>query len=418
MSTEDNALPTLKKTLKFTPVSIRIMEMCEKAYDSQKFLLLYFTNRKCYVRQFLDPKFPEMVNPRFEFFHLSRADKSGNWLTTTYRFKSSPFYAILDPSNGSFLKIHYGDLNLQQLETFLNSFISTNPKYELSYCQFPTTIEEIKENKRRAAYSYGTKIKVTFQSTKLPQINLFVNKSAPLRCAFESFCKKQNVDVRLYYFMYHGVQLPPEMTALQFHIKNNDIIYVHLFEDKNSTEPLSVTVIGIDGETTTLNVQKGRVVGSVLRMYCENHSLNPSSVRFTHKNDIVDESLTFGEHNISNGDQIIVQQKPVIPTVPPPASSTQNEYYYHYMKQNDMQQQQMPQGPPTVSLVPDIFEMQLQAQHNPNVMFMYNQPIPRNHPMPPPPFNQINSSYGMPTKQYPYQKQMDTQPQNLWESFE
>ena len=132
MSAEADSLPAFKKPLKFTPVSTRIMESCMKAYDAQKFLLLYFSNRKTFVKQFADPKFLDVISPKFEFLHLSRADKSGNWLTTTYQFKSSPFYSIIDPSNGAFVKIHYGDMTIPEVKTFINSFLSTDPSISVS----------------------------------------------------------------------------------------------------------------------------------------------------------------------------------------------------------------------------------------------------------------------------------------------
>lgn len=410
MFKEAENLPTLKKEVKYTSASKRYMEVCKKAYESNTFVLLYFTNRKLFIKRFLEKPFMEKIQKSFTFLHLCRSEKAGNWFASTFQFKNTPFYSICDPSNGDFVRIHYGDVSSEELLDAAAHFKEMGLNYKSPICIFPEKLEENYKKKRRTTLTSGTKIRITFRATSdLPEKSMFINRTAPFSCAFEIYCSKMNIDINKYYFMYHGVQLPPDMTALQFKMKANDVIYVHLFEDKNSTELISITIIGIDNEETQVTVQKCRNVGSLLRTYCETHSIDISNYNFTIKGEIVDDSITFGEHNIQNNDKIIIEKKPSIH----PMIMNHDLLYQFAMKPPEFQQIQ---STPTVSIVPETYDM----QHNPGVFFYQ---VSRTQPgISNPQFNQFQgSAYMVQTKPFQYnQKTIDNNHStgNMWDNFE
>lgn len=141
-----STLPQPKKPVKYTPASLRIMQTCDKAFQEHRFVLLYFTNRKLFIQMFTEPNFKNIIKSQFTFLQLSRADKAGNWLTTTYHFQSSPYYAIIDPSTGNFIKIHYGDMSLEELSDWLSKF---SEKFENSTSCFTKMIADLQEVKKR-----------------------------------------------------------------------------------------------------------------------------------------------------------------------------------------------------------------------------------------------------------------------------
>jgi hypothetical protein len=71
-------LPQPKKPTKFTLAALRIMRMCEKAFASNNFLLMYFSNRKMFTQEFNDLAFREALKNKFQFLQLNRADRAGN----------------------------------------------------------------------------------------------------------------------------------------------------------------------------------------------------------------------------------------------------------------------------------------------------------------------------------------------------
>ena len=360
MSTDKPILPQPKKPVKFTPASLRIMQTCDKAFHEHRFVLLYFTNRKMFNQMFTEPNFKHLVKTHFVFLQLSRADKAGNWLTTTFHFQSSPYYAILDPSNGEFLTIYYGDMSLEQFGAWLAKF---SAKFANSTSIFTKLIEELQEQKKKNQYAYGTKLRITFVCSRLDEKVLYVSKSAPLQMAFEKYCNEQKVDINQYYFMFKGLQIPGEMTASQFSMRNGSIINVHHLEDKTSNEQISITVVGIDSNSSVYNVSKGKRIGQFLANYCEVNHLQQSNVRFTYKNDIVNDDLTFAEHNMKNGDQIYVHMK---------TFTNPTEYFYRMLKPNDL---------PPMMPSNDGYDIQAQMQMShmpmqipPNMMYMpFNQ---------------------------------------------
>ena len=408
MSAEDHPLPTTKKPVKFTPASFRIMQSCEKAFASNNFLLLYFTNKSTSTQQFNEPAFKELLRNKFQFLQLSRKDKAGNWLTTVFHFKKSPYFALIDPSNGQFVKVHYGGMSTPELKLWLQQFLSKGPKFACSKSIFPELIRETQISKKKTSYSYGAKLRVNFMY-RADEKTIYVNKVAPLQLAFEKYCAEKGIKQEGYYFMFHGVEMPGNMTASQFGLKNGSVIRVHPLEDKTSTEPLSITVVSVNGETGNFNVQRGRKVGAFLRTYCEMMSMNPNQLRFTVNNEPVNEDLTFAEHNMKNDDQICAHVKQF-----PPAPSD----YVMIMGPNEMPgmpgmgipgMPQMPAPPPEQYDVP---------LANPGMMYVYNQ-----QRAPPAPFNPTYNPTPFPIMQpktiHPYQKPHEqNQTPLLWESFD
>ncbi|OHT15576.1 hypothetical protein TRFO_02935 [Tritrichomonas foetus] len=357
MSIDSPILPKPKKPVKYTPASLRIMQTCDKAFHEHHFVLLYFTNRKQFNQMFTEPNFKHLVKSHFTFLQLSRADKSGNWLTTTYHFESSPYYAILDPSTGNFLTIYYGDMTLEELSAWLSKFSS---KFANSTSIFSSLIDELQEAKRKSAFAYGTKLRVTFVCSKFEDRVLYVNKLAPFQIAFEKYCSEQNIEMDQYYFLFKGVQLPPEMTASQFGLRNGSVINVHHLEDRTSTEQISITVLGVDNNSSVYHVHKGKKISQFLRSYCEANQLQMENIRFTYKSDLVTDDLTFAEHKMKDGDQISAHIK----TFSPPAD------YFYRMKLNDL---------PSVDAAnfdmqfAQLNQMQQMALQQPPMMYMYNQ---------------------------------------------
>jgi hypothetical protein len=200
------------------------------------------------------------------------------------------------------------------------------------------------------------------------------------------------------------------MSASQFGLRNGSIVHVHPLEDKTSNEPLSISVINVDGSSAVFNVTRGKKVGAFLKSYCEMSSLNPQQMRFTFNNDVVFEDLTFAEHNMKNGDQIYAHLKPY---------QTQPDYMYRMLN---------PELPPGLPMPQEPYEGPMPSQ---NLMFLYNQGQPR-QPVPSPAFppagfapNPYVPPFTMqppppPAKSVHYQnKPHDQNPaSSIWESFD
>lgn len=399
-------LPTPKKTVKYTPASLRIMQSCEKAFASNNYLLLYFSNKKTFTQQFNEFSFKDLLRNKFQFLQLSRIDKAGNWLTTTFHFKKSPYFALIDPSNGQFVQVHYGELTTPELKVWLQQFLAKGPKFASSQCIFTGLIRETQISKKKTSYSYGTKLRVNFSSEQFETKTIYVNKVAPLQLAFEKYCTEKGIKQEGYYFLFRGVEMPGDMTASQFGLKNGSVVYVHPLEDKTSTEPLTITVIGVNGDPGTFNVQKGKKLGAFLKSYCEMTSMNPAQLQFTcNNNEHVNEDLTFAEHNLKNGDQIFAHMRP-FPQVP-------SDYVYLANPGEMMGIPVMgmpgmhPMHPP-----PEQFDASLA---NPNMMYVFNQQRPAM-------FNPTyNPAFPMPPAKtmHPYQKPHEqNQGSSLWEPFD
>lgn len=409
MSTiEDHPLPTTKKPVKYTPASLRIMQSCEKAFASNNYLLLYFSNKKTFTQQFNELAFKELLRNKFQFLQLSRIDKAGNWLTTVFHFKKSPYFALIDPSDGKFVKVHYGEMTTPELKVWLQQFLAKGPKFAHPQSIFPDLIHETQVSKKKTSYSYGTKLRVTFVSQKFDEKTIYVNKIAPLQIAFEKYCTEKGIKQDGYYFMFRGVEMPGNMTASQFGLKNGSAINVHPLEDKTSTEPLSIVVVGVSGEANNFNVQKGKKVGAFLKTYCEMMSMNPAQVRFTFNSEPVDEDLTFAEHNIRNDDKICAQVR----QYPPQPSE-----YVLLMQPGEIPGipgMGIPGIPPQMQAPPpEQYDVPLP---NSGMMYMYNQQRAQ-----PAPFNAAFSpAFPMPPKtMHPYQKPHDQNPApSLWEPFD
>ena len=409
--TEAHPLPTTKKAVKYTPASLRIMQSCEKAFASNNFLLLYFSNKKTFTQQFNEFSFKDLLRNKFQFLQLSRIDKAGNWLTTTFHFKKSPYFALIDPSNGQFVQVHYGEMSTPELKVWLQQFLAKGPKFANSQCIFTGLIRETQISKKKTSYSYGTKLRVTFGSQKFENKIIYVNKVAPLQIAFEKYCNEKGINQDQYYFLFRGVEMPGDMTASQFGLKNGSVVRVHPLEDKTSTEPLNVVVQGVNGDTSNFSVQKGKKLGVFLKTYCEMMSMNPAQLRFTYnQGENVNEDLTFAEHDMKNGDMIYAHMKPAYPQTP-------SDYVY-LANPNEMMAIPMmnsPVIPGTMHPMQPPPEQYDASLANPNMMYMYNQQRP---PVFNPPYN---PPYPMPPAKtmHPYQKPHDqNQGASLWESFD
>jgi hypothetical protein len=402
MSSETSRLPRPKKEVKFTPAALRLIQALAKAFASNNFLLLYFSNRKIFTLQFTEPAFRDALRNKFQFLQLSRADKAGNWLTTCFRVDSTPYFAIIDPSSGEFVAVHYGDMTTPEIKTWLQEWLLKSPKFALARSIFPDLIDEVAEYKKKSSYSYGTKLRVTFSSQAFEDKTIYVNKVAPLRLAFEKYCNEKKIDPTAYYFLFRGVELPGTMTASQFGLRNGSVVHVHPNEDKTSTEPLSITVVGVDGASAIFNVTKGKRVGVFLKSYCDLLGLTSSTLRFVFNNDPVSDDLTFAEHDMKPGDQIFTQVKPI----------PRSDFMFHMMPPGpDMNPMGLPQ--------PEPFDLPMAAA--PNFTYMYSQGGQR--PPPPPP-----QAFGIPypgvpysitqPKQVGYPKTHDNNPQSIWEGFD
>jgi hypothetical protein len=405
----DSPLPQPKKPTKFTPASLRIMQMCEKAFASSNFLLLYFSNRKTFTQEFIDPQFKDALKNKFRFLQLSRADRAGNWLTTSFHVKSSPYYAIIDPSNGQFLTISYGNLSIPGLRSWLHQFLSSAPKFALPHTIFSELIEEAQKIKLKNSFSYGTKIRVNFVSQAMDEKIVYVNRVAPLALAFEKYCNEKGIDMAAHYFLFKGVELPESMTASQFGLHNGSVVHVHPLEDKTSTEPISVSVVNCDGSSALFNVTRGKKLGVFLKSYCDMTGLNAAQLRFTFNNEMLNEDLTFAEHHMKDGDQLYAHMKPYVPPT---------EFVYHMMNHGE------------IAPIPPIPIQQAQYDMpipNPNLMFLYNQAqAPRPPPLPPPAFpaqlyGQPQTPFPMAPKavHYPGTKGHEPNPgASIWENFD
>jgi hypothetical protein len=404
----DGPLPEPKKPVKFTPAALRIMQMCEKAFASNNFLLLYFSNRKTFNQMFNEPGFKEVLRNRFQFLQLRRADKAGNWLTTTFHVKCSPYFAIIDPSNGQFLTIAYGDMTIPDLRNWLRHFLATSPAFALPQTIFRELIDEAAKIKLKASFASAAKIRVHFVGQTMDEKIVYVNRAAPLELAFEKFCSEKGIDINAHYFLFKGVELPGNMSASQFALRNGSVVNVHPLEDKTSAEPLSIAVVNVDGSSAVFNVTRGKKLGVFLKSYCEMTQLIAAQVRFTFNNEVVNEDLTFAEHDMKNGDHLYAHFKPAAPA---------NDYMYHMM--NPME---MPAMPP----------MPLQQQYEmpiPNLMFLYNQgqvprpPLPSPFAPPPPGFPPAPGPFPMPPAKgmHPHYQSKPHDPNlssSIWESFD
>jgi hypothetical protein len=357
------------------------MQMCEKAFASNNFLLLYFSNRKTFTQEFNEPGFKDALKNKFQFLQLSRADRAGNWLTTSFHVKSSPYYAIIDPSNGEFLTIYYGNLSIPGLRTWLQQFLSGGPRFALRPTIFTELIEEAQRIKLKNSFSYGTKIRVNFVSSAMDEKIVYVNRVAPLELAFEKYCSEKGIEMAAHYFLFKGVELPANMTASQFGLHNGSVVHVHPLEDKTSTEPLAISVVNVDGSSGAFNVTRGKKLGVFLKSYCAMTGLNAAQIRFTLNNEMINDDLTFAEHNMKNGDQLYAHMKPYAP----PA-----EYLYHMMGHGDIP------GMPPMPIPQEQYDVPMA---NPNLMFLYNQPPGPRAPLPPPTF--APQLYGQPQGPFP-----------------
>jgi hypothetical protein len=272
---------------------------------------------------------------------------------------------------------------------------------------FVELIEETQKIKLKASFSEGAKIRVSFTSAAGEERVIYVNRIAPLEIAFDKYCSEKGIDSGAHYFLFKGVELPRNMSATQFGLRNGSIVSVHPYEDKTSNEPLSITVINVDGSPAVFNVTRGKKVGVFLKSFCEMSSLSPQQVRFTFNNDVVYEDLTFAEHNMKNGDQLYAHIKPY---------SAPSDYVYRMVNQGDVPAMPMPQE----------YEVPMA---NPNLMFLYNQGVPR-QPIPPAfreplfPGPAYTTQFAMPQPQQPKTihyppKGHDQGPAtSIWETFD
>jgi hypothetical protein len=385
------------------------MQMCEKAFASNNFLLLYFSNRKTFTQDFNEPGFKDALRNRFQFLQLSRADRAGNWLTTSFHVKSSPYYAIIDPSNGEFLTIYYGNLPIPDLRQWLQQFLSAGPRFALRQTIFTELIEEAQKIKLKNSFSYGTKIRVNFVSSQMDEKIVYVNRVAPLELAFEKYCGEKGIEVAGHYFLFKGVELPPNMTASQFGLHNGSVVHVHPLEDKTSTEPLAISVVNVDGSSGSFTVTRGKKLGAFFKSYCEMTGMNMAQIRFTLNNEMINEDLTFAEHNMKNGDQLFTHMKPYAPPT---------DYLYHMMGHGDIP------GMPPMQIQQEQYEVPIP---NSSLMFLYNQPPAPRAQLPPPTFapqlyGQPQGSFTMaPAKgiHYPAPKGPEQPPSgSIWENFD
>jgi hypothetical protein len=377
------------------------MQMCEKAFASNNFLLLYFSHRKIFRPEFNEPAFKEALRNKFQFLQLSRADRAGNWLTTSFHVKSSPYFTIIDPSNGEFLTITYRTVTIPDLLVWLQHFLAGAPKFALPETIFTELIQEAHKAKLKSSFSAGGKIRVNFVSQAMDEKIIYINRIAPLGLAFEKYCSEKGIDIGAYYFLFLGIELPASMTASQFGLRNGSVVHVHPLEDKTSTEPLLVSVVNIDGTSTVFQVMRGRKLGVFLKSYCEMAGLNAVQLRFTFNNEILKDDLTFAEHNVRDGDQIYAHMRSQVP----PA-----DYLYPMM------------NPPPMPLQQESYELPMP---NPNLMFLYGRGQPPRPPLPPPAFPAPAfppAPFPMPPAKnvhYPGGKGHDQNPaSSIWENFD
>jgi hypothetical protein len=404
----DGPLPEPKRPVKFTPAALRIMQMSAKAFASNSFLLLYFSNRKTFNQMFSEAGFREALRNRFQFLQLSRADKAGNWLTTTFHVKCSPYYAVIDPSNGQFLTIAYGDMTIPDLRNWLRRFLATSPAFALPQTIFSELIDETAKIKLKASFSYAAKIRVHFVGQAMDEKIVYVNRAAPLELAFEKFCCEKGIDMSAHYFLFKGLELPGNMSASQFGLRNGSVVNVHPLEDKTSTEPLAVTVVNVDGSSAVFNVVRGKKLGVFLKSYCEMTQLGAARVRFTFNNEVVNEDLTFAEHDMKNGDRLYAHFKPAAPA---------DDCMYHMMSLTEI---------PPIQQIQQQYEIPMP---NPNLMFLYNQAqasrpqLPPAFAPPPAGFPPAPGPFPMPPAKgmHPHYQSKPHDPNlssSIWESFD
>jgi hypothetical protein len=300
------------------------------------------------------------------------------------------------------VSIAYGDLSITEVGAWLSDFLAQGRDFALPQSIFTELIEETQKIKLKASFSYGAKIRVSFTSSNGEERIVYVNRVAPLEIAFEKYCSERGIDPEAYYFLFKGIELPRNMSASQFGLRNGSTVSVHPLEDRTSTEPLSITVFNIDGSSSVFNVTRGKKLSSFIKSYCELSALNPEQFRFAYNNDVVFEDLTFAEHGMKNGDQLYAHMKPYAP----PA-----DYMYRMLNP--------PEVPPP--MVPDPYEMHMASQ---NMMLLYGQqpgpqlppvafstaPYVPPFPMPPPPQPKSVHHPGKPHDQNP--------PPSIWESFD
>jgi hypothetical protein len=289
------------------------------------------------------------------------------------------------------------------VKTWLQEWLLKGPKFSLARSIFPALIGDAADVRKKASYSYGTKVRVTFSSQCFEDKTIYVNKVAPLELAFDKYCSEKKIDPGCYYFLFRGVELPRTMTASQFGLRNGSVVHVHPNEDKTSTEPLSITVVGVDGASAVFNVTKGKRVGVFLKTYCDLVALHQMQLRFTFNNEVLNDDLTFAEHNMKTGDQIFVHVKQFAPT----------DYMYHMLTSTPELSTLTPMQQP------EPFDLPLA---NTGVMYnvMFNQPQ-----RPPPLTQQYQAPYGapsysmLPPKTTHYPKSHDANPpSSIWESFD
>jgi hypothetical protein len=286
------------------------MQMCDLAFWSNNFLLLYFTNRKHYTSLFCTNDFKDLIRDRFQFLQLSRADKAGNWLATTFQVKRSPYYTIIDPSCGEFVAICYGEVSLSELGAWLSDFLATAPRFRLGQTVFTELIEKTQKLKTRTAFATGAKIRVNFVNGNGEERVMYVNRIAPLQVAFDKYCSEARIDISAHYFIFRGLQLPGNMSGAQLGLRNGSVVQVHALEEKFSKEQIVIAVVTVAGDQSTFHVTRSQKVGSFLKSYCELSGLKQQQMRFTFNNDVIFEELTFGEHNIRSGGLIYAHLKP------------------------------------------------------------------------------------------------------------
>jgi hypothetical protein len=197
------------------------------------------------------------------------------------------------------------------------------------------------------------------------------------------------------------------MSASQFGLRTGSVVNVHPLEDKTSTEPLAVTVVNVDGSSAAFNVTRGKKVGVFLKSYCQMTQLTLAQVRFTFNNEVVNEDLTFAEHDIKNGDHIYAHFRPAVPA---------HDYMDHMMNPPEFT------GLPSVPSMQQQYEMTMQ---NPNFMFLYSQAQTPRAPLPPHTFAPPPAPFSMPPVKGTYQQShYQNKPHDpnigasIWESFE
>lgn len=391
-------LPEYKRKLNFTPASLKILKSCQSSYDERKFLVIYFSNRKCFVRHFLKPEFVEAFKDKFQFLQMCRADKYGNWLSLSYHFTNSPLFGIIDPSNGKFISIHYGNLTTEELSSWLRDFLNKNMKYSLGYFSLSDLIEKIENDKERFRTSGQGKIKIIIKSISGQNTGFYPSKTSSFKFLFDKYCEKLKLDRKKYYFLYHGAQIPESMSPSQFHMKNGDIIYAHSIDEKESDETIDIYISFNNEHNYKYTVQKGRSLKLLTTSFCSEQNIDHDKYLFYYKNEKIDENLTFYELQIENDETIIVQERP------------QENDKTNKMFKFDLNPFQVSPQTPTVNMMQDMFS----TIQTPFYMYSVQSPA-MSHTQQYIPFSPFQPSTPKNANHINYMQKQD---QNMWDSLE